>query len=240
MIATQLVELGQQIVSEAKRRGGTIRLFGGVAIYAVSPSVATHPSLQREYVDLDFIAAEKAWPILPDVFSACGFQLKENKSGKLTFIHHDVTADVRGTRYIEYHMLDFGPRLDLAPLTPPLVDLLLLKLQRVDFREKDIKDAIALLLDHRITEGGDESEEINRQYLYQTTNREWGLWTTVFDNTVQLEKILDRYLEPEEAQLVWRRIEQIQEVMDGKGKSAGWWLRSIPNRHVRWYRQPSH
>jgi hypothetical protein len=236
MTPTELVRLGTEIVSEATERGALVRLSGGLAIYARCPSIETHTSLQRSYRDLDLIADRRAWMALPDLFLARGFAMQKNTPAHAIFIREGLEVDVRGTSFEGYFSFNLAPRLALAPLTLPLVDLLLLKLQRVDFRENDIKDAIALLLDHRITDGEAE-QEIDREYLYKLTNRNWGLWTTVFDNTVELEKILDKYIEPEEAQLVWRRIELIQEVMDGKGKSLGWWLRRIPNKRIRWYRQ---
>ena len=239
MSPDELVRLGQEIVNAATERGALVRLYGGVAVYARCPSIETHASLQRTYADLDLIASRPAWMMLPDLFISRGFVMRQNTPAQAVFVRGELTVDVRGSQFREYHSFDLAPRLALAPLTLPLADLLLLKLQRVHFRDKEIKDAIALLLDHRITDG-EGVEEIDREYLYKLTNRNWGLWTTVFDNTVELEKILDHYIEPEEAQLVWRRIELIQEVMDGKGKSPRWWLRRIPNKRLKWYQEPKH
>ena len=51
-----------------------------------------------------------------------------------------------------------------------MVDLLLQKLARINFKQKDIQDSAALLVDHRVTDGGDEEEEINRERLYHVVN----------------------------------------------------------------------
>jgi hypothetical protein len=59
------------------------------------------------------------------------------------------------------------------------------------------------------------------------TNSNYRLWKTVFDNTVTLEKTFDRYLDPAEAQLAWRRTELLQEVLDGKSHSVGWWAARV-------------
>ena len=114
----------------------------------------------------------------------------------------------------------------LYPLTLPLADLLLIKLQRKNFIEKDIKDSIALLLDHRVAREEAE-EQISHAYIAQRTRGNWGRFHTVYDNTITLEKILPKYIEPEEAQLVWRRIELIQGEMDRVHKSVGWMVNQI-------------
>ncbi len=235
--AHEQLQLATEVINDAAARGGTVRVYGGIAIYARCPSLETHLKLQRTNVDLDLMAASDAWNMLPDLFIARGFAMQRNNPKQMILTKGHLNVDIRNAQFREGYSFDFAPRLALSPITLPLVDLLLLKLQRFDFAEKDIQDAIVLLLDHRVVSGGEDAETIDRDYLWKITNQNWGLWTTVFDSTVQLEKILDKYLEPEEAQLVWRRIEQIQEVMDGKGKSLRWWLRAIPNRRIAWYRE---
>ncbi len=238
MTPNELVQLGTEIVNQARERGATVRLYGGVAVYARCPSIATHPKLQRAYGDLDFIAPRGAWNLLPELFIPRGFERKLNTPAKAVFVRGELTVDVRDTDFRDQAFFDLAPRLALDPTTLPLADLLLLKLQRFDFTEKNIQDSLALLLDHPVAGGGD-AEAIDRDYVYRLANRSWSLWTTVYDNTVKLEHIADRYVDRAEAQLVWRRIELIQEVLDGKAKSLGWWLRWIPNRRLKWYRDPA-
>lgn len=238
MTPDELVALGTDVVKQAAARGALVRLLGGAAVYACCPSIETHPKLQRAYGDLDLTAAMNAWSIVPEILVSRGFEIERSAPDRLIFRRGELKIDVRGTSFHDWFSFNLTPRLSLGQITLPLADLLILKLQRHNFAEKDIQDSIALLLDHRV--GRDEGEEtIDREYLYKLTNRNWGLWTTVFDNTVALEKILDKYLDLEEAQLVWRRIELVQEVLDGRGKSFGWWLRWIPNRRIKWYRTPT-
>lgn len=220
----ELVRLASDIVKETDKRGLLVRVFGGVAIYTQCPSIKTHPSLQRSYTDLDFLASPTEWDAITHVISEKAFLVKEKTSSKLTFQRGNLVVDVRPPIYREDFSFDFSRRLAITALTMPLSDLLLGKLARRTFKDKDARDAAALLLDHRVMTGGDEQEVINREYLYQTINRDYGLWKTVFDNTVILEKTFDLYLEPEEAQLAWRRIELIQEVLDGKSHTPNWWL----------------
>lgn len=223
MTQAELVRLGTRLVREAEAAGLITRLAGGVAIALRCPSIETHPSLQRENADVDLIAASDAWDKLPAFFSARGFAPAGMSAGEMTFRGEGTEVEVQTTRFEEDFPLDLSARLTVTTLTLPLADLLLMKLARIVFRVKDIQDASALLVDHRVTDGGDEEEEINREYLYQVVNNHFGLWKTVFDNTVTLEQVFGQYLEPEEAQLAWRRIEQLQEVLDGKPHTPRWW-----------------
>ncbi len=233
----ELVQIATEIVNHGRERGAAIRLFGGVAVYAHCPSIPKHAKVQREYADLDFVAPAAAWKVLPDLFIGRGFRMRVNAPGRATFTRDELTADVRGTIYRDYYSFDFGPRLEADRLTLPLVDQLLCKLQRIELREKDVQDVIALLLDHEVTKGGGK-ETIDGNYLIRLTSSNWGLWTTIYDNMVTLEKITDRYVEPQAAQQVWRRIEAIQGALDSQAKSLGWWLRAIPNKRLKWYGEP--
>lgn len=224
MTANELVQLGTGIINKAAAQGITLRMNGGVAIYARCPGIESHKTLQREHSDLDFVAAANSWNRLAEFFTTRGWAKKSKAPTELQFIKNDVVVEVQSPTHRKDFAFDFTTRLELISLTLPLADLLLGKLARAAFQEKDIQDAAALLADHRVTDGGDEEEDINREYLYQIVNKDYRLWKTVFDNTVTLEKVLDRYLEPEEAQLAWRRVELLQEVLDAKSHSLNWWV----------------
>lgn len=230
MISDELVQLGTELVNDAGAQGITLRMSGGVAIYARCPSIESHATLQRANADLDFVAATSAWNRLTEFFAARGWTKNADTPTEIKFVRDNATAEVSSPTHREDFVLDFSTRLDLVPLTLPLADLLLLKLARVNFQEKDIQDATALLVDHRVVSGGDEEEDINREYFYQVVNRDYRLWKTAFDNTVTLEKGFDKYLEPEEAQLAWRRVELLQEVLDGKSHTLGWWTGRVLTR----------
>lgn len=230
MTTPELVRLGTQLVSDAQSKNITLRMFGGVAIYAQCPNIAENPRLQRPNADLDLIVAADAWTRIGSIITARGFTKKDETPAEQHFVKDDVTIEISSTQFREDFKFDFAQRLALIPLTLPLADLLLLKLARIKFEQKEIQDSTALLVDHRVTDGGDEAEDINRVYLYELANQDYRLWKTIFDNTVTLEKIFDKYLDPEQAQLAWRRIELIQEVLDGKSHTLGWWAGRVLTR----------
>jgi hypothetical protein len=229
MTVTELVQFGTDLVANAQAQNLTLRLCEGVAIAARCPSIETQPALQRTYLDLDFIAPHPQ-SVLNSFFTRQGFQATSESAASLILARDGVTVEVLPTRVRRDFTFDFAARLSITPLTLPLADLLLLKLGRLQFEEKDIQDAAALLVDHRVDDGGDEAEDINREYLYRVANQDYRLWKAIFDNTVTLEKVFPKYLEAEQAQLAWRRVERLQEVLDGKSHSLGWWAGRVLTR----------
>jgi hypothetical protein len=230
MNGDRLLQLGTELVQGAASAGLTLRMCEGIAILAQCPSIATHPSLQRSYLDLDLFAAADAWGAVPGFLARQGLVQRTETPRALTFEREGAVIEVLHPSYQRGgYSFAVAERLKLTPLTLPLADLMLLKLARNDFEEKDLQDCAALLVDHRVTDGGDEAEDINRSYLYRIVNNNYGMWKVVFDNTVTLEKSFDKYLEPEEAQLAWRRTERLQEVLDGKSHSISWWAGKLVN-----------
>lgn len=216
----QFASLAKSLVDAATQKNLTLRVMSGVAVYSTCPSIATHPTLQRNILDVDLVAPTMQWDALAEIFKAQGVIPREKKSDVWVFDKGGVQIELCDPKF-DY--ADVSARLTLATPTLPLADLLLFKLQRRPFEERDIQDAIALLLDHRVTK--DEGEDqINHTYIAHLCKGNWNLFHRVYDHTVLLEKVLDKYIEPEEAQLVWRRIELIQEDMDRQPKSLGWML----------------
>jgi len=221
MTNEQIAALAKTLVEAAAQKNLTMRALGGIAIYLVCPSIETHPKLQRLPKDLDFVAPRAQWDALEQVFTANGATSRGKQANQWMFDKDSVEIELSIPDFTEDHRINLGSRLALASPTLPLADLLLLKLARRMFAEKDIQDSIALLLDHRVARGQAE-DQIDHEYIAKLCRNQWSLFHTVYDNTVTLEKIFDKYLDPEEAQLAWRRIELIQGDMDQQPKSFGW------------------
>lgn len=219
----QLVALAKTLVDAATQKNLTLRVMSGVAVYLTCSSIETHPSLQRKILDVDLVAPVAQWDALADVFKAQGATLGTKNGNAWVFDKDGVQIEVCSP---QFDYVDLSSRLALASPTLPLADLLLFKLQRQPFEERDIQDSIALLLDHRVAKGAAE-EQIDHEYIAKLCASNWRLFHRVYDTTITLEKILDKYVEPEEAQLVWRRIELIQGDMDRQPKSFGWMINQL-------------
>jgi hypothetical protein len=229
MTNEQLAALANHLIDVAAQKNIPLRVLGGVAIYMTCSSIETHPTLQRTFKDLDFVAAQKDFDAIAPLLVAQGLMLRTREQNLLVFDNEGVEIEVTAPDYREDHRINLTARLTLSSPTLPLADLLLVKLQRVKFAEKDVQDSVALLLDHRVGRGEDEVQ-IDREYIAKLTAKQWGLFTTAYANSITLEKVLDKYLEPEEAQLVWRRIELLQEGMDREPKSFGWMVNQFIKR----------
>lgn len=222
----QMAVFVKELVVAAAKKNVALRAFGSVAIYMTCPSIASHASLQRSLEDVDLVAPRAEWGKVVELFVAQGLVERSRDAYKVILEKDGTRFELFSELFRENFPFDLSPRLALSTPTLPLADLLLIKLQRREFMEKDIQDSIALLLDHRVAREEAE-EQISHSYIAQLTRGNWARFHTVYDNTITLESILPKYLESEEAQLVWRRIELIQGEMDRLPKSLGWMLKQF-------------
>jgi len=136
------------------------------------------------------------------------------------------------------HKFDFKKRMELEPNTLPLADLLSTKLQIVEINEKDMKDILAMLLDHDIsTEDG--SDMINGGYISKLCSEDWGIYKTF---TINLGKIPDYAsragLDEAQKKIALDRAEKLKTMIEGAPKSMGWKMRATVGERRRWYELP--
>lgn len=222
----KLTALAQELVNAAAEKQLKLRVITGVATLLVCPSIETHAALQRTYKDLDFVAPRGEFDALAELFAARGITAHTKSDNSWVFDKDDVEIELCDPRFLHG---DLTARLALASPTVPLADLLLIKLTRTQMEEKDFQDVVVLLLDHRVARGEGE-DQVDREYIAKLAAHNWGVFTAVYDNTVLLEQTLDRYLDSEEQQLVWRRIELLQEDLDREPKSFGWMVNQVLRR----------
>lgn len=220
------MRLARGLVDTAAQKDVKVRLLGGAAVLLTCESISAHTNLQRNIADADFVTAREDFDRAVQIFEGQGLVKLKEYAGRIFFEKDGLQVEISAPKFHEDFPLDLSRRIAIYPLTLPLADLLLIKLQRRDFVEKDIRDSIALLLDHRVAREEAE-DQISYAYIAEMTRGNWGRFHTVYDNTITLEKILPKYIEPEEAQLVWRRIELIQGEMDRVHKSLGWLVNQV-------------
>jgi hypothetical protein len=220
----------RRIVQAGQARGILLRLLGGLAIRVHSPS-ATHRALARSYPDLDFATPGKNAQPAEALFTDLGYEPNKtfnlfNGDARLLFYDpgHSRQIDVFVGGFQMCHRLPITERLALEPLTLPLAELLLTKLQIVQLNEKDIRDICALLLDHAL--GETDPEMINVARIGQICAADWGLWRTV---TLSLSKVQDRLatyaLDPQDAATIVDRLDRFRRVLHEMPKSLKWKMR---------------
>lgn len=234
-----------RIISEAEKQDIFLRLIGGLAFKVHCPH-ATHRALEREYPDIDFVTDKENSVKLMDFLPALGYtpnKTLNTLSGDTRQLYYD---EVNG-RQIDIFIGDFDmchklPMRDrvlhVEPLTVPLAELFLSKAQIVELNEKDVLDLIALLLDHEVGSGDDET--INVGVISELCAKDWGLYTTISMNIRRLNDFLDEgniELTEEQTQTIKHRLAAIKKAMDATPKTFLWKLRAKIGTRVRWYQE---
>src|SRR5215217_3869458 len=242
-IRSDMVEEALRTAEEAEREDLALRLLGGVAI-KLRAKDGLHPAFEREYADLDWITPKGASAAAQRFFEAMGYtpQVRFNAmygQERLLFFdeQHDRQVDVLVGTFRMSHQIPFGKRLALEPMTVPLAELLLTKLQIVELNEKDVKDTLALLHDHPVEE--EDGDMINGAHVARLCASDWGLWRTFTANLEALGDHIERYELPEEGkETIAGRIRELQARIEEEPKSFGWKMRSKIGDRKRWYELP--
>jgi hypothetical protein len=134
------------------------------------------------------------------------------------------------------HNIDYRGRLEIDKPTVPLAELLLQKLQVVNFTEKDLKDVIILILEHEMADG--DNETINVKRIAEMLSNDWGFYYTATTNLRKIKKGLDRYnvLSEKAKETIKERIDFLTKAIEEYPKTMKWKLRSILGTKMKWYR----
>jgi hypothetical protein len=240
---SDVVDEALRISEEAKRGGATLRLLGGVAIRLCARD-GLHPAFEREYADLDWIVPKGKSSEAQTFFDSIGytphvrFNAIHGRERLLFFDEeNDRQIDVLVGTFRMSHQIPFGDRLALEPVTVPLAELLLTKLQIVQLNEKDVRDALALLHDHPVEER--DGDAINAAQVARLCAADWGLWRTFTANLAALEDHIGRYELAEESKgRIAERVGGLQERIEEEPKSFGWRMRAKIGDRKRWYELP--
>jgi hypothetical protein len=240
---SDVVDEALRISEEAEQGGATLRLLGGVAI-RLRARDGLHPVFEREYADLDWIVPKGKSSEAQKFFDSIGytphvrFNAIHGRERLLFFDEeNDRQIDVLVGTFRMSHQIPFGDRLALEPVTVPLAELLLTKLQIVQLNEKDVRDALALLHDHPVDER--DGDAINAAQVARLCAADWGLWRTFTANLAALEDHIGRYELAEESKgRIAERVGGLQERIEEEPKSFGWRMRAKIGDRKRWYELP--
>ncbi len=242
-IRADMVEEAVRIAERAESEGVALRLLGGVAV-KVRAEGGLHPAFERGYADLDWIAPKGASSRAQKLFESVGYvpQTRFNAlygRERLLFFdeHNDRQVDVLIGKFRMSHEIPFGERMTMEPLTVPLAELLLTKLQVVELNEKDVRDALALLYHHPVGEG--DGEEINAARVAELCASDWGLWRTLTANLEALGGHLGRYeLADGDKERIEGRVGALLDRIEEEPKGLGWKMRAKIGDRKRWYELP--
>jgi hypothetical protein len=126
------------------------------------------------------------------------------------------------------HSLDLRPRLSLEELTLPTADLLLMKLQVFETNERDLLDAIALLVD------GD----VDLERVAEVLAGDWGWWRTATQVLEKIENYAARIEDEALSRGVTKAVKRVLEQVNRAPKGLRWRTRAKVGDRARWYELP--
>ena len=238
-----VVEEGRRVLREADDRGVTLRALGGVAVVLRAPN-GLPESFRRTYQDLDFAADKGSSGSCGKLFRELGYE-PHNEFNALHGSERLLFFDASNGRKVDVfvgsfrmsHRIPLEGRLGLDPLTVPLAELLLTKLQIAELNEKDVQDSLALLHGHPV--GAEDGDSVNADRLAHVLSDDWGLWRTFTGNLAVCRDHVGRYvLGDEGAAQLEDRIDTLGERIQAEPKTRAWKLRARIGERKRWYETP--
>ena len=219
-----------------------LRLLGGVAVCLQAPEAT--PLLPRKIGDIDVATKPNAKRAATEVLTKAGYQPDEHFNafhGAQRLLFYDQAngrkLDVFVGSFAMCHAVPIADRLELEPLTLPLAELMLTKLQVVSLTERDQRDIYNLAYHHEMSEG--DSKGIEVDFIANLCAKDWGLWRTSRATVERcLANISSYELPPEAAATIAARIKALWKRIDEAPKSTRWRLRNQVGDRVRWYEEP--
>jgi hypothetical protein len=199
------------------------------------------PALQRDYKDLDYATTKKGTGPVQELLRGLGYEPHVafnalNSKERLLFFDdtHGRQVDVFVGAFRMSHEIPLEGRLEVDPLSVPLAELLLTKLQIVELNEKDVRDAVALLVRYDV--GDSDGDTLNVARVAELCANDWGLWRTITKNLQTVGEHIDNY--DVDCETAKRRLEEVQGRIEAEPKSRAWRLRAKIGDRKRWYELP--
>ena len=252
------IDIGVNLVEEAKKEGIELRLIGGAAIRIhLSPETAelykklrgiegpyfahadfapSFAALSEQEKEIRRFLESKGWRF--DLYIQRLSQWFGGIENRHIFRGETMDIDVFYDAIDLNHKVPFRDRINIHPLTLSPTDLLLIKLQRVKFSEDDAKDVIVLLKDLQIGED-DTSEVINAKYIAKLLADDWGFWYTATTNLKKIKEDIKNYelLSDEDKQAIISKVDLLLKYIDEEPKTEKWVKRSKKGPKKKWYKE---
>lgn len=232
-----------RLLAAAQQAGVRVRTLGGMAI-VLRVGEQLHPAFRREIRDIDLATPKREGRKVAEFLTAQGYEPNKTFNamhGDRRLLFYDEPngrqIDVFVGTFEMCHQLPLEQRLETEPMTLPLADLALTKLQIVKLNRKDAYDLYSLLLTHEVADHDDEA--INAVWIGELCGRDWGLYRTVQLNLERLRTELEApELTPAERDTIRGRVRQLEDAIEQAPKTGRWKMRARVGDRVRWYEDP--
>jgi hypothetical protein len=242
------LEEARHLTDEAQKQGMVLRVMGPIALHFYFPEYTDlyrrmERLGERVFTDIDYAAYGKHRGKLVPFFESQHYELEKRAamiSGgdrHIFFSANIPMIDVFYDKLSYNHPIDYRGRLEIHPYCVSLTDLLLQKLQIVQINDKDLKDAMLLLLAAKV--GEEDKNMINAKYVAKIMSNDWGFYYT---STMNLKKVKDamdgvKALTDENRSAIRTQADLILRYIEDAPKSFAWKLRANTGTKKIWYNE---
>jgi hypothetical protein len=245
----EYVNEAEAIIAAAAERGLHLRLLGALAVIKQCPGgIWVLEKTNRVLTDIDFMGYGKEIGKVEAMFKELGYEVLGGRGVTMdVWVGRRIFHDPSGTRRrvdvfldsLDFcHPIELKGRLHLDPVTIPLTDILLEKLQIVEINEKDLKDLVVLLLEHDVAERH-EPGRFDLSYITELLCAEWGFYYTVSLNFDRIRRYMATIPElmPEQKAIIGGRLDAIWQHVEAAPKRIRWKVRARVGPSRRWYNE---
>ena len=242
------LEEARRLTDEAQKQGLVLRVMGPIALHFYFPEyVGLYRNLERlgerVFTDIDYAAYGKQRNKIVPFFQAQGYEIERRAlmiSGgdrHIYFGDRIPMIDVFFDKLSYNHPIDYRGRLEIDPYSVSLTDLLLQKLQIVQINDKDLKDAMLLLLAAQV--GQIDAGCINACYLTKLFSDDWGFYYTAITNLGKVTAAMESVtvLTPQQRETIRQKAGQLLTVIEDAPKSGKWKGRAKVGTSKIWYNE---
>jgi hypothetical protein len=245
----EFVAEAKAIIDAARERGLHLRLLGALAVIERCPGgIGILEKTNRVLTDLDFMGYGKELGPVEGMFGELGYDMLGGRGVTMDVwvgrrIFHDPNGarrrvDVFLDRLDFCHPIELKGRLEIHPVTIPLTDILLEKLQIVEINEKDLKDLVVLFLEHPVADRTVE-DAFDASYVVDLLSKDWGFFYTVSLNLDRIRRYMQTISDLTDGQRarVEERMDQLWNEVEAAPKRMKWKLRAKVGTSRRWYNE---
>jgi hypothetical protein len=244
------LEEGRHLTEEAQKQGILLRVMGPIALHYYFPDYADlyrrmERLGERVFTDIDYAAYGKHRSKLVPFFNSHGYELEKRAAmisggARLIFFSSNIPMiDVFFDKLDYNHPIDYRGRLENHPFCVSLADLMLQKLQIVQINDKDLKDAMLLLLAAPLDET--DMDAINIKYIANLFAEDWGFYHTAANNLKKIKEATNgvKALTDEQRKVIAAKVDQFVQYIEDTPKSGKWKGRAKVGEKKPWYKEVS-
>jgi hypothetical protein len=235
-----------RLIDGAQKQGIILRVMGPIALHLYFPEyVDLYHRMERlgdrVFTDIDFASYGKCRGKAVPFFLAHDYEIEKRAamiSGNTRHIYFGGAVPMIDVFYDELsynHPVNFRGRLENHPRCIALADLLLQKLQIVQINDKDLKDAMLLLLAGQLSE--DDRSGINIKYVSKLMSDDWGFYYTSTNNLRKIKEAAAgvKALDDGQREIICARADEILSKIEAAPKSGNWQRRATTGTSKPWY-----